>query len=462
MLTLLIVLAAATTDPEPVVMSTDNPELDAYLIEAADNHPLLLQRYAEWLAAMERIPQVTALDDPMFTYGQFLQSEVSRFKASVSQRFPWFGTLKARGDKATAEAEAALNRFYAARNRIFADVKRTYYEAAFLEENVKLTKSQAEILQYIEELVQSNLALGLAAEDEVLRVSIEKSKLEDRAAELEQIRPVVHARFNEALGRPVDAEVSAPTSLGTPPDELALSLVTARIRSANPILAAYEQDIAAAQHASVLARKETKPQFAVGLEYQSLSKPREIRPERPYPSTLNAAYRLASQTGNNVTNLIDAYSLATRREPFVYSDGGDDNISVSLSLSVPIWRKKTRAKRAEAEHREDAARHAKNREAHALDTVASETLYRLQDAHRRKDLYETTLIPQASLSFESVQTAYATGDWRVTFLDMLQSVQTLLEFEREQLRAVADGQIAAADLTFLMGGTWPEDEDETP
>ena len=49
--------------------------------------------------------KVTALDDPMFSFGHFLKSTSLRTKVAVAQQFPWFGTLRARGELAAADAD---------------------------------------------------------------------------------------------------------------------------------------------------------------------------------------------------------------------------------------------------------------------------------------------------------------------------------------------------------------------
>jgi outer membrane protein TolC len=69
------------------------------------------------------------------------------------------------------------------------------------------------------------------------------------------------------------------------------------------------------------------------------------------------------------------------------------------------------------------------------------------------------LIPQAQNAYESLQSQYANSSWDVTFLDVLDSIQTLLNFELEHVRAGRDWRVSVAELEFLMGGSWPEPED---
>ena len=462
MATVLILCVLVAGEVQAPSFIAANEELRGFLLEASNNSPALKARHQAWLAALERVPQVTALDDPMFTYGQFLLSDVSRFKLKAAQKFPWFGTLRTRGKKAAAEADAALARLYGERDRVFAAVKQAYAEYAFLDASLRVTDGQAELLAFMEDVVRSKLALGMAGDDDLLRVAIEKTRVEDRRAQLTQMRPVAVASLNEALGSDVVEERPWPQEAALPPPIPPVSDVLAQVRAANPDLTVFDHLVESRQEQVELARKKGYPDFTVGLEYVSLSKPRQRRPDRPYPSSLNAANRVLNTamgaTPFSLANAaIDTYSLATAIEPMAYSDGGEDNLMVSLSVNVPIWRKRVRAGVQEARLREEATHHEKRRTALALEAAARRAMFGVQDAARRHRLFQDALMPQAQQTYESLQTAYAADLPGSSFLDLLDSLQTLLEFQLEQVRAVRDWHLAAAELERLMGGPWTDE-----
>ena len=89
-----------------------------------------------------------------------------------------------------------------------------------------------------------------------------------------------------------------------------------------------------------------------------------------------------------------------------------------------------------------------------LEKTAQMAVFAVEDAQRRVRLYETTLVPQARQTYESLLSRYATGAGDAGFLDVLDSVQTLLMFELELVRAARDWQVGAADLEYLLGGPW--------
>ena len=81
------------------------------LIETAlENNPGVRRSFGEYQAALQRIPQVTTLPDPMLGITQFARSPETRVgpqntMLSISQRFPWFGKLSDRGKTSFAKIQ---------------------------------------------------------------------------------------------------------------------------------------------------------------------------------------------------------------------------------------------------------------------------------------------------------------------------------------------------------------------
>jgi outer membrane protein TolC len=131
---------------------------------------------------------------------------------------------------------------------------------------------------------------------------------------------------------------------------------------------------------------------------------------------------------------------------------------VSLNMNIPIWRKKVNAGIQEARLLESATQHRKRKMQFALESASEMAIFSIEDALRRYTLYEASLIPQAQSAYESLQSQYANSSWDITFLDVLDSIQTLVNFELEHVRAGRDWRIGTAELEYLMGGIWPDAE----
>jgi hypothetical protein len=90
--------------------------LDDYFKIAAESNPGLQAKYSAFEAAMQRVEQVNTLPDPNFSFGYFISPVETRVgpqraRFSLTQMFPWFGTLKKQGNAAALMAEAKYQSF---------------------------------------------------------------------------------------------------------------------------------------------------------------------------------------------------------------------------------------------------------------------------------------------------------------------------------------------------------------
>lgn len=454
MLVLVMIAMTGAADLEPPQIDAGHDELRKYLQEAVQNHPGIEARFEEWQAALERIPQVKSLDDPSFTFGFFVQSTANRARFMLSQKFPWFGTLKTRGNEAAAQAEAALSRFYQERDAVLSAVKEAYFEYAFLAGSIDVTDAQLQILAFIHDVVESKYSLGLATEDELIRVGIEQIQVQDRLDQLRQLRPALSAALDTSIGRRPGPLLPWPDTLELPGETPSRKAVHTQIRANNPAIQEFDHHIHRFQEQKKLARKKGKPDFTLGVDYVTISQPRKINPDRPFPAGLAGAQRLLTGgSAGPVGALIDAYALATIRTPVSRRSSGEDNVQVFATVNLPIWRKRIRSGINEARHREQASELMQERTIQSLEAMADQVLFDLEDGLRRITVFEDSLIPQAERSYDSSQSAYSAGVAQVDFLDLLESVRQLLDFQLEHLRAERDVHIANAELERLTGGS---------
>lgn len=456
---LLVFAAPPSAEVAPPTFHAANEELAAYLLEAANNSPGLQMRFAEWRAALQRVPQVTALDDPQFTYTQFVQSDQTRFGVSLMQMFPWFGTLRLRGEQAVAEADAALARLYVERNALFQEVKEAYFDYAFLQESLDTTKRQADILKEMEDTVANRYSLGLAAEADLLRVQIEQSELEDLYNQYLQERPVFSQRLASAVGREASEELPWPQATSAPPPAPPAPAVMAWLRVQNPALQESDATIESRRRGIELAKKQGRPNFTVGLEFEDMKQPKAESPEWPYMAGVEAARGVLAGDAAMVQEARDfAVNSYVADELMPGMDRMSDDIMVSVGMNLPIWRRRIRAGIEEAKQMEQAAISEKRDRILDLDVEARMALFEIQDGMRRYNLYNDVLVPRARQTYESLMSRYASGETMASFLDVLGAVQTLLNYELEQVRALRDIQVGAARLERVMGGPWTDKE----
>lgn len=452
---MLIVLCCASTDVQPPVFSAANEELRGYLLEAAEKRPDLYARYEEWKAALKKVPQVTSLEDPMFSYRQFLRSEDKRFELMLEQKFTWWGTLRARGNKALADAAAALARYYAARNIVFNDVKRAYFEYAFLARSIEISQSQIAILKEVEDLVRSRYGLGMGADADVFRVEIERDKVQDQLEGLNQSRPALSARLLESLGRENAEALPWPQAVEAPAAPPADEEVLAGIRAGNPELNALQQVIESWRKQEKVAKHAWYPDFWIEFAYGDMRDRDQNRGRTRQALAADAIRSLASDTStlgilNTITNT--GYDVAKERY-LRETESVRDDYSLTFRVNLPIWYSRIKAGVDEAKLMQEAAKSDKQRTVLSLEAQAKAALYRIQDAKRRQGLYHDTLTPKEKQAYQSLRAQYDAGAG-ADFLDLMGSLGMLLEFQLQEARALQDLHIATADLETYLGGPW--------
>ncbi|MGE5421301.1 MAG: TolC family protein [Chloroflexota bacterium] len=150
---LFIVFAMLNTLP----VASQNDSLLHYLETAAKNSPVVRQKFYEYQAALQKIPQAGALQDPELSLGVFLKPmellegrQVS--EATLMQMFPWFGVLRNAKDEMSLMANAKFEEFRDSKLQVFYDVQRTWYDLYKLRKNISVSEKNVGILKSIEDL----------------------------------------------------------------------------------------------------------------------------------------------------------------------------------------------------------------------------------------------------------------------------------------------------------------------
>jgi len=493
-MSLALLLIVAQADAPAPEFFAPNEELRGYIVQGVEGgarHPMLDAAIEEYQAGVERVPQEKALDDPMVeaTYWTRSSAGEGRYSIMMSQMFPWFGTRKARGQMAGAEADAKLAEFRSLRNERIADIKKAYVEYWFLAERTRISIEQVDVLSSLEEVVRSRYALGIGGQEDLLRIEMEQAKLQagyDCCA-LERAARV--GKLNEAIGREAGDDLPLPQAMVLPPMPPPTPVLLARIRVANPAIEGLDAAIEGKDTAIVLARKKGKPDVTVGVSYTDMKDLRNEPRTGAFVDALGATSRLVQprfvQTpllpqGATVVDRALAYSSFQKEGLATALDGTmdvnslvelenafdnqkmKDEVMVSVGMNVPIWRKKVKAGIEEAEHMKSAAQHDKRKTLVAFEGAAKMAVFGIEDGYRRLKLYDEKLLPQVKRTYETLEGAYAAGNAEAGFLDVLTTVQTKLEFEEQRAEAVRDIQLAAADLEFLIGGPWSANEPAAP
>ena len=128
---------------------------------------------------------------------------------------------------------------------------------------------------------------------------------------------------------------------------------------------------------------------------------------------------------------------------------GTDAQAFIVKLSVPLWINRIVAKRQEAGRQLTASRAAYRDLRNSTMALVVELAADVETHLRLANLYQDTVVPLAEAAFSAALKGYE-GD-RVGFLELLDSQRSLLKFELEHHRHLADFATSRARLERIVG-----------
>jgi len=396
--------------------SYSQQELRDYLKTAAQNNPGLKAKFRDYLAAVEIVPQVGALPDPVVAFGYYVSAVETRvgpqrFRASAAQPFPWPGLLGAKEDVATEMAKSKLEAFEDAKSKLFYDVKSTYYNLYFLQKGIDITVENMDILNTFKQLALIKLEAGQASAVDELRVEMEIADLENQLAFLQDSKYEMQVRFNNLLNVDGQNPVIIPDVLWEDEPTLQRSELMDSIAVQNHRIKQIEHRILSWDSQKTVADKMGMPKFIVGFSYATVNK--------------------------------------RNKADFKGSGNGKDALMLpQVGVTIPLYRKKYRAMVQEATLHMAAAEFEKEDKINQLSTLFERGYKDFRDGNRRVTLYENQL-KLAKQALDILLAEYSTDS--KDFEEVLRMERKALKYELELDKARADKNAAVAFIYYLMG-----------
>lgn len=375
----------------------DRATLDDVLAYAQAHSAAMLAAQERWRMLTARIDQSRSLPDPRISYMQERDRRPHEQEIMVSQAFPWFGTLGRRRDAAAREADAELARVSATWLSVRERVVEAAVELAYLERQIALTRDTLELLRQVEASIRARHTVQSDLFAQVVRAQVEIGRVENEVRTLEARRAPLRARLNAMLSRddgdPLPTEWTLPDELLNEPDDRVLAMLDEH----NPELRAMGLMVEALREGQEAARLETRPEFEIG----------------------------------------------------VGGDATEDTFIASISMSIPLWGEKNKARVREATSARIVAAYERDDARHRLRADAADLLFQHGDAQRRIAVLRSTLIPKAEEAMRATLACCAAGT--AGFLDALDAERTLLALRLEEARALADRATTLVRLESLTG-----------
>lgn len=370
-------------------------------------------------ALKHRIPQVTSLEDPVVSNTIFPIPSVAPqyslmgympYDALVAQQFPWFGTLKLRGQAAEEDVRVAINELAAAQLDTVASVKRAYFDLWFNERTLDLLQQNRTLAEDFLKIAKERYKESTAIQVDVLRA---ETAVSDIDREIETTRLAIstsRADLAQLLHLNPDTEFmtipdSAVSSVAEDIDRL-YQLAIAVKPELQGRLAAIERD----EKAIELAEKRYYPNVSLGVIYQNMQKTNAMTPE---------------------------------------TAGGMPNIGLFVGFNLPIYRKRIAAGVQEA-----VARASANAELYEADR--DQTLRDVKDLFNQVKVQQNILgllrrtnLPNSQLVLKNTASDYRAGN--VDYLSLISAWRDVLQVELQITQIEAELSKSIASLERAVG-----------
>jgi len=388
---------------------------EKYLNFALENNPGIQAKYKAFEASLQEVSKAKSLPDPGLSAGYFIwpvETRVGpqRIRFSLSQMFPWFGTLKARGDIAALMAEAKYQDFLDATNEVFYNIAVVWYMLYEVNKKQELELDNRNILESYKTITTRKFASGTGAMSDVLRTDILLLESMTNLNILETKANELVTRFNLLLNRDEEAEIIISDTLDL--DQSIELTISDTALASNPRVKEMNYKIAASQKNEKLAVKQGMPELGIGLDYV----------------------------------------IVGERSGMDFTGNGKDILMPMVSLSIPVIRKKYKAAVKEAVLMQENYKLQKMDVLNSLKEKYESARFEMNQRKALIVLYKK----QARESEQVLNLLFSSySNSGKAFEEVLLVQQQLLKFAKQEVEATAMYYTALANLRYKISGIAP-------
>ena len=423
-LRVLLLTAIALVSFAQSYTAQNDEQLKLYIEQALERNPAVRQSFARYRAAQQRMPQVSALPDPVLTLTQYLRTPETRVgpqttMVSLTQKFPWFGKLSDKEKIAAKEAAAVRELYEAQKAELVRRVKLAYYTLAYIDEAVRITEEDLSVLEQYETLSQARYSQGVGLQQAVVKLQAEITRDRNRLDELRIQRVNAEALLNKLLDRSAASPVGRVPLEKGPKVDVEYKKLTAASRLYRPEIVAALLRVEKDEKRIQLARRDYWPDVTLGATFA------------------------------NVVGRMDAAGAANPP-----SQNGKNVWALTASVNIPIQRRKYAAGVLEATQDKVASREGYRDVVNTVEAEVRAIGFRIKTLQDQMDLFEDTLLPQAEQALRSTEAAYSTGTLGV--LELLDSERVLLNVRLGLMQFRSDYMKSLAEMERAVGLPFPE------
>ena len=326
---------------------------------------------------------------------------------TVSQMFPFPGKLSLKERAASKEAQAARAAVAASELEVAAMVKGAYYEYAFIDESIQVTKGIKELLSDASRIAGTMYSTGQVSQQDVIKLNVEQSMLTSELITLEARREAARASIKSLVNMNQEDALTGQPELPRRRASFDLGKLMDAAKAGSPGITALKAEAEANELGAALAEKNYYPDFMVG-----------VAP--------------------------------------IQRDGRFESYDLMFQVNLPIWRGKYESLSSGAKARARASRSyleaGRNKKALEVKGAAIE----VEAAEKQIELFETSIVPQSELSYESALKSYRSGG--AGLMALLDTGRALKKTRTEFLKAIYEYNLRLANLERASGVELPTED----
>src|SRR5437764_471267 len=376
-----------------------------------ENNPAIKEAESRWQAAIHRVRQANAWDDPRIAgesrVRRFVDIPLNAFMdqtLAIEQLIPITGKNLVRGRIAGAEAFSAFQEARRTQLDVIANARGAYFQLANAYDQLDINSKNLTSLKQIADISRSRYETGLESAANVLVAETDYSKLQEARRDLERNLSDAQSQLNTLMNRDAFAPIGSPVAATVDHAHLSVSRLQAIMLAQRPEVQMARAKIDGEKSKVQLARRAWIPDPALMVK------------------------------GQRYNDAAEAVS----------------ELDAGLSFTIP-WVNPGKYAAGVREARANLAgvEQGLAREQKEPSRLLRDQLSKVETFHHHVEPFQDKLGPHVQPAFEATQLSYESG--KATFLDWIGAQRNLRDIEAMARDHLAHYQMAVADLEAVIG-----------
>lgn len=434
--------------------------LKAYLETSARNNPSVQQRWSEYQAALQKVPQVGSLPDPELNLGFFLKpmellggNQVADLQ--LMQMFPWFGVLKNAKDEMSLMANASLASVQEMKLQVFYEVRSTWYALYQNREQLRIMEQNLTLLRQLERLATSRYRSGASSGTIPSNNAATGTPVKTESSGSGMSGMSGSAGAPTPASAPMATTAMASTGTGGGLSEIyALQLQVQELLNSIETLNDAFRNLQFKFNTLLNRSVESSIELPAAPFIDDFQPPSDsalknnpmLEMIRFEQESLEARKKMSERMGYPMVGIGLKYSVLSKNPASTSMMNGQDMLMPMVSVTLPVYRKKYKAIQKEVEWRKTASEQSYQAMLNLMQTDYQDALLNYRDAQRRILLYERQrLLAEKSYQLQLKRFGASSG----SLSDVQNLSRQLLDYSLNSLNASVDLLRAQAKIRQL-------------